>query len=274
MSICAGEWRQLFLNGERWPAVWTHFERAKFLSADHKALFKFEGFGPYGAEVRERSARIAESGFGPQIGDSEIGYARYALIKDSMLCATDVSEQVLEQIAAYCAWRVQIFPAETDAADEIEQMVRVNASEALDTDVEFFTPRIERRVIVDGRMHPHEWRLTRAGRLLKFDAASHGDDHFFPGPTDIAWDLAGTIIEWDLNGAATEHFLETYRKASGDDPGNRLPPFLTAYALFRLGYCSMATESLRGTGEEKRFECEIHRYRATSFRSMAHLQSV
>ena len=26
----------------------------------------------------------------------------------------------------------------------------------------------------------------------------HGDDHFFPGPTDIAWDLAGTIVEWEL----------------------------------------------------------------------------
>jgi hypothetical protein len=247
------------------------FERAKFLSADHKALFKFEGFGPYGAEVRECSARIAESGFGPQIGEYEIGYARYALVKDSILCAADVSGQVLEQIAAYCAWRAQMFPAETGAADEIEQMVRVNVSEALDMDVEFFTPRIERPVIVDGRMHPHEWRLTPAGRLLKFDGASHGDDHFLPGPTDIAWDLAGTIIEWELNGAATEHFLETYRKASGDDPGNRLLPFLAAYALFRLGYCSMATESLRGTGEEKRFECEIQRYRTTSFRSMAHL---
>ena len=47
--------------------------------------------------------------------------------------------------------------------------------------------RLQRPVIADSRMQPHEWLLTPAGQVLKTDSGSHGDDHFFPGPTDIAW---------------------------------------------------------------------------------------
>ena len=59
--------------------------------------------------------------------------------------------------------------------------------------------RVLRPLIVDGRLQPWEWIVTRQGVLLKTDASSHGDDHFLPGPTDIAWDLAGVIVDWDLD---------------------------------------------------------------------------
>jgi hypothetical protein len=31
--------------------------------------------------------------------------------------------------------------------------------------------------------------------VLKVDAVQHGDDHFLPGPTDIAWDLNPKMLE-------------------------------------------------------------------------------
>ena len=40
---------------------------------------------------------------------------------------------------------------------------------------------------------PHEWLRLDDGNVRKTDAIAHGDDHLFPGPTDIAWDLAGAI---------------------------------------------------------------------------------
>ena len=264
VSVGAGAWRQVFLDGEDWPAVWPQFERAKFLRADGKALFKFEGLGRVGTEVRQRSRSIADAGFGPGVGDEEDGYARFEVISGRAMTTARVSTGVIERIAAYCAWRAAAFAAEPRPTSELEHMIRTNAREGLSEDMDVPELQIERPVIADGKMHPHEWRLTRAGQLLKLDGASHGDDHFFPGPTDIAWDLAGAIVEWRLEPAATEFFLESYRGTSGDDARARLPGFLLAYALFRLGYCTMARESLRRTDEEMRFQREANEYRVLS----------
>jgi hypothetical protein len=252
------------MNGSEWPAVWPQFERPKFLSGDSEGLFKFEGLGRFGAEVRERSARMADAGFGPQLCEEEDGYARYGIVDGRVPTVADAPD-LLEQIAEYCAWRARIFAAEPPLTDELEHMIRTNAREGLGEDVELPELRVERPVIADGRMHPYEWRLTPQGRLIKLDAASHGDDHFFPGPTDIAWDLAGAIIEWRMGHSATEFLLENYRKMSGDDCRARLPGFILAYTLFRLGYCSMAAESLRGTDEEVSFQKELKRYRAIAW---------
>ena len=259
--VGGGAWRGIFLDGAEWPAVWPQFERAKFLSADHKTLFKFEGLGRFGAEVRERSQHLGEAGLGPAISEEQDGYSRYEVLNGKSLSAADVSRHVLEQIAAYCAWRFRNFPAEPRPGEELEHMIQTNAREGLDEEVDLPELLIARPAVVDGHMHPSEWQRGQDGRLLKLDGASHGDDHFFPGPTDIAWDLAGTIVEWQLSPAATENFLMSYRKASGDDAGTRLPGYLLAYNLFRLGYCTMAAESLRGTEEQMRFHREANRYR-------------
>jgi hypothetical protein len=114
--------------------------------------------------------------------------------------------------------------------------------------------------LVDGRMLPHEWLLT-AENPVKTDGVSHGDDHFFPGPTDIAWDLAGTIVEWDLDPQSSEYLLRHYQMVSGDDPGERLPAFLQAYAAFRMGYCKMAAESMCGRLEGERLWSAYRQYR-------------
>ena len=116
-------------------------------------------------------------------------------------------------------------------------------------------------VLTDGRMQPHEWLIT-SNRIIKTDAVSHGDDHFYPGPTDIAWDLAGAIIEWQMEPAAQEEFLSRYESHTGDDPRRRLPGFLQAYAAFRMGFSKMAAEAMQGTSEEARLSRDYVRYRA------------
>src|SRR5262249_4920702 len=58
-----GYWRQFILpDGDNWPESWTQMERLKFISPDGRSLFKFEGMGPRGAEVRERAFVLAEAG--------------------------------------------------------------------------------------------------------------------------------------------------------------------------------------------------------------------
>lgn len=261
-SVCGGRWRDAFLDSRQWPAVWPQFERTKFLSSDGKFLFKFEGLGRFGAEVRERAQCIADAGFGAEVREDEHGYARYEVVGGRVPTANDASPVLLEQIAAYCAWRAKTLASESYSTDGLERLIQTNSREGLGEESEIPELRIVRPVIADGRMHPHEWRITPEGRLIKLDGASHGDDHFFPGPTDIAWDLAGVILEWQLQPAAVDFFLDSYRRASDDDVHERLPSFLLAYSLFRLGYCSMAAESLRGTDEEVRFQWDVEKYRA------------
>ena len=120
-----------------------------------------------------------------------------------------------------------------------------------------------RPVVADGRMQPHEWLQTAHGPMLKIDSGSHGDDHFFPGVTDIAWDLAGAIVEWRMNVEQVDSFLDLYRRASGDDAGSRIGGFVTAYAAFRSAYCRMAANALQGSDEQARLEEAAAQYAAT-----------
>jgi len=116
--------------------------------------------------------------------------------------------------------------------------------------------------LVDGRMQPFEWIASSQGELLKTDAISHGDNHFFPGPCDIAWDLAGAIVEWDLSSEATEFLLRRFKQLSGRDVVQRLDAYMLAYCVFRLGFCKMAASTVLGSREESRLEVAYRWYRS------------
>jgi hypothetical protein len=273
--IGGGDWRHFLLKDDsRWPASWTQMERLKFLSPDRSLLFKFEGFGRFGAAVHQREQQTAEAGFGPLALDFTQGFGVYPMLAGRPLTAHDLTPALLDRMADYCAFRAcefrsRDFPVDDGQnAAEIETMLQFNVSETFGYDVSLApgTLHSSSPVVVDGRMLPHEWIGTSSG-YMKVDGGSHGDDHFFPGPTDIAWDLAGAIVEWSMPNDAVERFVARYRQATGDDPAPRLPGFLLAYAVFRLGYCRMAGEAVRGSGEENRLLAAHQVYRGVA-RSM------
>lgn len=253
--IGGGDWRSLFLRNENcWPASWVNFERVKYLSSgrDDPRFFKFLGFGHYGRQVAERESTIAAAGFGPEPRIECHGFASYPLLAGRPMLATDLSESVLARLAAYCAFRAQAF--RTDAADlrTLHEMAEHNFQE-----LRFEGPpalELERPALVDGRMQPHEWILTTDGQMMKTDSGIHGDDHFLPGATDIAWDLAGSIIEWKMNAPDTDAFLKMYHRASGDDARKRIQGYLKAYTVFRCAWCLMAANALQGSQEQHRLE--------------------
>jgi hypothetical protein len=109
-------------------------------------------------------------------------------------------------------------------------------------------------------MRPHEWIRDASGRLIKTDGVSHGDDHFFPGPVDIAWDLAGSAIEWNLSATAEEHLLHRFQRQSGHEVRARMPEYKIAYAIFQLACCKMALPTTQGTRDEEKLLAEIIRY--------------
>jgi hypothetical protein len=240
IALGPGEWRRELASPDvrAWPGCWSWFERAKALSVERRAVFKFEGLGRYGAEVSSRAHALADAGFGPPVRRERHGLLAYALHGNSQRAA-HLDATMIERLADYAAWRAVAFEAEPSSAD-VECMVQKNAAVLFGLDVRL-PLGVERPCTPDARLMPYEWRRDAAGVSLKTDAASHGDDQLFPGPTDIAWDLAGAIIEWRMPGAAIDSFLERYVDRSGDRRVRaRLPAWLFAYASFRLAWLVLA----------------------------------
>jgi hypothetical protein len=259
-----GYWRQFLLpDGADWPESWTQMERLKFISPDGKNLFKFEGMGPRGAEVRERALVFAESGLSPKVTDTGDGFLEYEIKKGTVVCAGDLSLPMLEHMARYCAFRWSHFPARESAASELRQMLEFNVRQEFG--VEIAVPEeafaTDTPILADGRMQPCEW-IGADEKLLKTDAISHGDDHFFPGPCDIAWDVAGIAIEWNLDSPAREHLLIEFRGRTGKELSGHLPLYMLAYAVFRLGFCKMGISTVTGSAEEARLRSAYRHYRA------------
>lgn len=264
--VGGGDWRQALIPaGEPWPASWTQMERLKFISPDRRTLYKFEGMGPIGAEVHDRAFRLAQARFAPKVLDAADGFLAYELEKGTRLRAQDVTSSILERIAEYCVFRYAEFGVPSSAQEaQIREMLEFNVAEEFGIQVtlpaECFC--VARPVITDGRMNPHEWILNDSGQLIKTDGVDHGDNHFFPGPCDIAWDLAGAAVEWQLGADASDFLMEQFRRRSGVDVSPALPVYMLGYAVFRLGFCKMAISTVKGSAEEERLAEAYRHYRA------------
>jgi hypothetical protein len=283
--VAGGIWRaKAFASEGEWPGSWIQMERLKFLSGDGSRLFRFEGFGRFGAVLRHRAVKLAEAGFGPMPEQSAQGFGTYPMLPGRYLSRQDANPRLLARIAEYCAFRGDEFAVSVRETPELETMLRFNVQVEFGVELprSLQRLRLEKPVIADARMLPHKWMeaktplkptdgLNGAPHFLKLDAATHGDDHFFPGPTDIAWDLAGTIVEWNLSPDAARHFIECYRTRSGDDPSPRLPAYILAYSIFRTAFCKMASAAMNGIPEHPRMVREYQRYRAGTARLLAEL---
>ncbi|MGC2109531.1 MAG: hypothetical protein WA655_08440 [Candidatus Korobacteraceae bacterium] len=262
VCLSGGEWRRKFFGSEEsWPAVWPQMERLRYLSRAENEFLQFEGYGPYGAQVRSRNEALSDSGFGnPYLGQSD-GFGRHILRTGRRGQPHDIGPSLLTRMAEYCAWRSQQFPATDADASELATMAQVNFEREFGVRPEQLALPVERPAVCDAHIHPHSWLHSDDGRWLKLDGATHGDDHFFPGPCDIAWDLAGTVIEWNLEASARDFLLSQYRRASGDDATQRIAGYELAYAVFRMAWCKMAAESVTDVRQRDRLLCDYQRYR-------------
>ena len=261
--VAGGIWRaHVYDDPERWPASWLQMERLKFFSAGGDHVYKFEGYGRFGKAVFDRSRLVAGAGFGPNPIRYEEGFGVYPRLHGRLLSKSDATPDVLQRVADYCAFRARAMRFNGAVNVDLASMLCFNVKQEFGIDLPARSSelRVAHAVIADGRMLPHKW-IKSDGGLLKIDAAIHGDDHFFPGPTDIAWDLAGTIVEWELNLANCNLFVGLYCRASGDDVRDRLPSYLLAYSIFRTAFCKMASASMEGSEEEARLVRDYYRYR-------------
>ncbi len=262
IALHGGRWRDVMLNpsAER-PGLWTQLESLKFVSADRKRFFKFEGYGKYGQNAAERAQALAVADFSPEFLGNFSGFGCYEFVAGRHLEVRDLNDELLERVAKYCNFRARHFACETPGS-ELESMVRFNWLNEFGAELESdIRMQIVRPTVTDSRMGFHEWRLRADGRVVKVDASTDGDGHFFPGPCDIAWDLAGTIVEWELSEGQADCLLNAYEHTSGDAAQERIPYYLIAYPTMRMAYARMAARTMGGTPEEPLFMREYERYR-------------
>jgi hypothetical protein len=257
LDLGAGRWRRCVYASEvEWPGCWTSAERRKFRSAGGSDLLKFEGLGPYADAPLARAEELARAGFTPSLYRARPGYLRQPWTEGEVLQrpfrACGLRSRLVPWLVEYLAFRSEVFRAPEAQPAALEEMARVNVAEAIGLELpRSFRLEVERWVYPDARLAPHEWLVSRTGELIKLDAVDHGDDHFFPGPCDPAWDLAGAIIELELSDGEAVELLDAYRRRTGDAIAARVPAHQIAYAAARVGSLSMAAASAEPLERER-----------------------
>jgi hypothetical protein len=244
-DLSGGRWRER--RGIR-PAVQPQHERRKYLRGDR--LYKFAGLGRYGRTKLERAQRL--NGYLPETLGLEDGFLVTRWVEGR---AVRLSAALVDHVAGYLAEVSKEFATgEAAPAEPLAHMIEMNTGRAWNGPL----PAPGAAVLLDGRMLRHEWLETPAG-FVKTDALDHHDDHFFPGPQDIAWDLAAFGVEF----GGEEQLVARYVERSGDrDVAARMPFYRAAYLAFRFGYCHMAVESLGDHEDAARFRRDLDRYDA------------
>ncbi len=244
LDLSAGQWRAAFPPALPVP-VWAQQERAKFLDPSGQVLFKYAGLGDYGREAFQRSRLLARAGVTVAAAYEGDGWLRMPRLQAQPLLRQDFQSAAWAEWAGnYLAFRsceLRLRESLSEPAPELRLMAETN--------VRLLTGHEWRRAaemlpgpvtLVDGRMLPQEFAWHQ-GRCLKFDAIDHCDDHFFPGPSDPAWDLAMVRIE--LGHPVAEAVMAQYVRRSGDiGVHQRLPWYLVAYAAFRCASAEFAQE--------------------------------
>jgi hypothetical protein len=257
-----GCWREIvYRNLTEWPASWTQLERIKHLSIDGHTLFKFEGFGRFGAHARTQALSLSEAGLSPRLEKFESGYGCYAFLQARPLTQKDFHPRFLSRFAEYCAFRAEYFRAASSDTTSLMQMMQVNMELEFGVANPIREIPIVHPVYPDCHMHPHEWLLTSSGQIVKSDATGHGDGHHLPGPVDSAWDLAALMIEWKLPPRARLRLLQEYFRQTGDNPEPRIATYLLLYCIFAVARSRMAAAALHGQVEGERLLACYQQYR-------------
>jgi hypothetical protein len=276
-DLSAGAWRPLvFERPDAYPAVQPQHERRKFLARDVPGawpahgtdlVLRFAGLGGYGDGKLARARALADAGLGAAPSGLEHGFLIQEFRLGTPASAEAPPAALLDAMAGYLAHVRRWHPAGGEPTD-VREMVATNVSEALGartpaclaTRLDAIPRAGAEPTALDGRMFPHEWLRTPAG-YVKVDALDHHDDHFYPGPQDIAWDVAGTCVEFGLDDAGRRGFLDRYRRTSGDrHVAERLPAYALAYLAFRVGYATLAAEQLGATPDGARFQARAAHY--------------
>ncbi len=273
-DVAAGAWRALHWQDEAaWPAVDRQNERRKVLltARNGRFLLRYTGLGAFGRAKFMRAQRLAAAGF----GIAPLGWRHGFLIEPwrgdlrplapGRARGAALPGRLAGSLAKYLAFRADSFPAqpyEGGSLHDLLAMTRANAAEALGAaagdDVGRWAAWLDglaataRPIAVDGRLAPHEWLHDGAGTLLKTDALDHCCAHDLVGCQDVAWDVAGAAIEWDLDAPETAALgAEVARRGGRVVNPDLVSFFRAAYAALSVGALTLALDREAGAEADR-----------------------
>ena len=254
-DLSAGAWRALRpAPAPSAPAL----ERRKWLLRTSRGVFlaRFAGLGRLGRDKLARAQRLHEAGFAP-----EPAGLRHGLLVERWVEGRPVDPdgsdrgRLLDAVGRYLGFRARAFPAthqDGASARQLVDMVERNAGLTLGTDAgararslaAALAPaaRRARPAHIDGRLHAWEW-IAAGDRLVKTDAVDHSVGHDLVGCQDIAWDVAGAVVELDLDEGETRRLCAVVEREAGRpvDAG-LLELFGLCYPAFQLGLWSFGED--------------------------------
>jgi hypothetical protein len=209
--------------------------------------------------MRDRSKRTNS----PAVLAMVNGFVATKWIDGKRLTAQSVNDDILRQLAHYIAASTQPPMSKKEATAALERLADMtccNAGEALGyDDVRRPTIDSETRTYGDARMAPHEWVKSADGTIFKTDCVGHDCDHTVIGKQPVYWDIAGAIVEWDLNETQCDQFLAHCAAEGLPVREDQLSFHQIAYAAFRLGFCKL-NESLSDETEKVRLQAAGESY--------------
>lgn len=282
-DLSRGLWREVLNANLGRPVTAPQHERRKYLSPDGASLFRYAGLGRSGRERLERAGRLAEAGFTPEPKSFADGFLAEEFVSGRSLHGRRRDPSDIAHAARYLGWLGR--HARTGAAltgEELTPMILKNVEQSLGdaglsrlTALDAWPSRLAGTpaVAIDGRLAPHEWIRSERG-LLKTDALDHHDDRFMPGPTDLAWDVAGFSVEWGLDANAARDFAAAVAIEAADATlARRLPFYETAYLAFRTGFTQEAAEALPEGSDRRGLRLQAARYRARLGQALDRMQA-
>ena len=300
-DLSGGAWRA-DLPEPAWPPVAPVAERLKFrLSSPEtgneagneasneggteggtgrRFVARFAGLGAAGEEKLAVARRLHAAGFVPEPLALRRGFLLERWSEGRPLEPNEPKgERFLEHLGRYLGFRAGSLPAgEGDGASfpELCRMAVVNAAEMGGPDL---GRKVEARLAeagglaglvparTDGRLHIWEWLRLPDGSFVKTDGLDHAVAHDLIGCQDIAWDVAGAAIEFDLAAADIERLRVAVGAVAGREVSRpAMAAFRICYAAFQGGLWAMTGES--GTVGRARMEVLCHEYLAALRRAV------
>jgi hypothetical protein len=274
VDCSAGLWRKVaYENENHWPAVGPQFERVKYLCRTDRGsiLWKYIGLSPSVAEpMLEQMHERAEKTDSPTPLRICNGFVAMPWIQGERLTTSSSNNEILQTLARYIAASAQEpLPASKAkcAIERLKDMTVFNCREALGDE---FDPRAEKYIRAaqldltaasygDGRMATHEWVRDSAGLIWKTDSVGNNADHTLVGKQSVCWDIAGAIVEWNMDDTTTEQFVAKCSSKITDISEEELLFYQFAYAAFRLGFCTL-NQSLTDEHDQRRLRTAAEFY--------------
>lgn len=244
-----------FVGGGPW-------QRRKYLGwqEHNRVLLKFAGLGAFGEQKLSMARALHAGGFTPEPFGLVHGFVVEKWCEHALPLEV---EKPVEEIGRYLGARALLFPAPPSSGASIEElfsMCRRNIALALGDGAvsaidEFNAPSLSRsvkRVRTDNKLSKEEWLRSPNGRLIKTDALDHHQAHDLVGCQDLAWDVAGAIVEFDLDRREAVSLIAATRQPVSSE---LLEFYKLAYASFRLGEEELASA---GTPRSERYRSQLH----------------